>query len=78
VSNEYPVPEPGPAEVLARINAVAICATDFEIIRHGLAASIEGEWPFNKGYTPGHEYMGTVVELGPTVDEKSELHYSHS
>src|SRR5438034_1309789 len=25
--------------------------------------------PFNKGFTPGHEYMGTIVKLGPTVDE---------
>jgi L-iditol 2-dehydrogenase len=30
---------------------------------------IEGELPFNRGFTPGHEYMGTVVKLGPTVDE---------
>ena len=42
---------------------------DLEIMRHGLPASIEGELPFNKGYTPGHEYMGTVVKLGPTTDE---------
>src|SRR5215475_5569802 len=66
---EKPVPEPGPAEVLVRIDAVAICATDLEIIRHGLPASIEGELPFNRNYTPGHEYMGTVVKLGPAVDE---------
>jgi L-iditol 2-dehydrogenase len=66
---EKTVPEPGPAEVLVRIDAVAICATDLEIIKHGLPALIEGEHPFNKGYTPGHEYMGTVVKLGPTVDE---------
>src|SRR5215470_4185066 len=66
---DKPVPEPGSAEVLVRIDAVAICATDLEIIRHGLPASIEGELPFNKGYTPGHEYMGTVVKVGPTVDE---------
>ena len=25
--------------------------------------------PFNKNFTPGHEYMGTVVALGPGVDE---------
>src|SRR5205807_3866388 len=24
---------------------------------------------FNRGFTPGHEYMGTIVKLGPTVDE---------
>jgi L-iditol 2-dehydrogenase len=66
---DKPVPEPGAAEVLVRIDAVAICATDLEIISHGLPASIEGELPFNKGYTPGHEYMGTIVKLGPSVDE---------
>jgi L-iditol 2-dehydrogenase len=32
-------------------------------------ASIEGQLPFNKNFTPGHEYMGTVVKLGPSVDE---------
>jgi hypothetical protein len=25
--------------------------------------------PFNRGFTPGHEYMGTVVKLGATVNE---------
>jgi L-iditol 2-dehydrogenase len=66
---EKPVPEPGRAEVLVRIDAVAVCATDIEILSHGLPAMIDGELPFNKGFTPGHEYMGTVVKLGPTVDE---------
>lgn len=32
---------------------------------------IQGGLPFNKGFTPGHEYMGTVVALGPGVDEYS-------
>jgi L-iditol 2-dehydrogenase len=66
---EKAVPEPGPAEVLLRIDAIAVCATDIEILKHGLPALIEGELPFNKGFTPGHEYMGTVVKLGPAVDE---------
>jgi L-iditol 2-dehydrogenase len=66
---EKPVPEPGRAEVLVRIDAIAVCATDIEIISHGLPAMIDGGSPFNKGFTPGHEYMGTVVKLGPTVDE---------
>ena len=67
--NEKPVPVPKRAEVLVRIDAVAICATDLEIIYHGPPASIQGGLPFNKGFTPGHEYMGTVVALGPGVDE---------
>jgi L-iditol 2-dehydrogenase len=63
------VPEPGRAEVLVRIDAIAVCATDIEVLKHGVPAMIEGELPFNKGFIPGHEYMGTVVKLGPTVDE---------
>jgi len=66
---DKPVPAPGKAEVLVRIDAVAICATDLEIIYHGPPAMIEGGDPYNKGFTPGHEYMGTVVALGPGVDE---------
>ncbi len=66
---EKPVPEPGTAEVLVRIDAVAICGTDVEILTHGLPAWIQGGLPFNKNFTPGHEYMGTVVKLGAGVDE---------
>src|SRR5580700_6364278 len=66
---EKPVPEPGPAEVLVRVDAIAVCATDIEIIRHGVPAMIDGGLPFNKNFTIGHEYMGTVVKLGPAVDE---------
>ena len=66
---EKPVPQPGPAEVLVRVDAIAVCATDIEIIRHGLPAMVDGGLPFNRGFTPGHEYMGTVVRLGASVDE---------
>ena len=66
---DKPVPMPGRAEVLIRIDAVAICATDLEVISYGTPAMIEGGKPFNKNFTPGHEYMGTVAALGPGVDE---------
>ena len=66
---EKPIQMPGKAEVLLRIDAVAICATDLDVISHGPPATIEGGLPFNKNFTPGHEYMGTVVALGPSVDE---------
>jgi len=66
---DKPVPTPGTAEVLVRIDATAICATDLEVISHGPPATVGGEAPFNRNFTPGHEYMGTIVELGPTVDE---------
>ena len=66
-----PVPVPKRAEVLVRIDAVAICATDLDVIAHGPPALIQGGLPFNKNWTPGHEYMGTVAALGPGVDEFS-------
>ena len=66
---EKPVPEPGPAEVLVRIDAVAICGTDLEILARGLPAMVEGGLPFNKNFTIGHEYMGTIAKLGAGVDE---------
>lgn len=67
VEKDTPVPQR--AEVLVRIDAIAICATDLDVIAEGPPAMIEGGLPFNKGFTPGHEYMGTVAALGPGVDE---------
>jgi threonine dehydrogenase-like Zn-dependent dehydrogenase len=64
-----PVPVPRRSEVLVRIDAVAICGTDLDVIANGPPAMIQGGLPFNKNFTPGHEYMGTVVALGPGVDE---------
>ena len=64
-----PVQPPGKAEALVRIDAVAICATDLEVIKYGTPALIEGGKPFNKNFSPGHEYMGTIAALGPGVDE---------
>ncbi len=54
-------PVPGPGEVLCRIRAVAICGSDPEIIRGDLA----GIWPPSYPFTPGHEWSGEVVALGP-------------
>jgi L-iditol 2-dehydrogenase len=69
ILTDKPVPVPGRAEVLVRIDAVAICATDLDVIKSGPPALIKGGLPFNKNWTPGHEYMGTVAALGPGVDE---------
>src|SRR5258705_4114648 len=66
---DKPTPAPGRTEVLVRVDAVAICATDLEIIHGGSPASIQGGLPFNKNFTPGHEYIGTVTAIGPGVDE---------
>src|SRR5689334_22582110 len=69
IFTQKPVPVPGKAEVLVRIDAVAICATDLDVIKSGPPALVRGGLPFNKNWTPGHEYMVTVAALGPGVDE---------
>jgi len=60
---DVPTPVPGPQEVLCRIRAVAICGSDPEIIRGGLA----GTWPPSYPFIPGHEWAGEVVEIGKGV-----------
>ncbi len=49
---EVPVPRPGRAEVLVRVDAAAICATDLEVLSYGRPAMIEGALPFHKGHIP--------------------------
>lgn len=66
---EKPVPKPGPSQVLIEVDAVAICATDLEILHYGSPALVQGGKPFNKNFTPGHEYMGRITGLGEGVDE---------
>jgi L-iditol 2-dehydrogenase len=63
------IPTPDESEVLIRIDAVAICATDLDVIANGPPALINGTTPFNQGFVPGHEYMGTVAARGAGVDE---------
>lgn len=62
---ETEVPEPGPGEVLVRVEACGICGTDVEVKEHGMP----GQPPFGEHFIMGHEYAGVVVRLGETVDE---------
>ena len=61
---EVPVPVPGPNEVLARVRAVSICGTDAHLI-HG---DYPGFWPPAFPFTPGHEWAGELVALGPGAE----------
>ena len=50
-------PEPGPGEVLVRVNACGICRTDLHVV--------EGELPPRKSpVIPGHQIVGTVERAG--------------
>ncbi len=61
---EKPVPRPGPGEVLVKVAACGICGTDVKIITKGMP-----NMPPYGEFTFGHEWAGTVVALGETVDE---------
>lgn len=60
---EIPVPEPGPGEMLVRVEACGICPTDLKKIRNGL---LPGPRVF------GHEIAGTVAALGQGTRRWSE------
>lgn len=61
VVTEVPTPTPGPGEVLIRVEAAGICGTD----KHIFSGKYSAVYPL----IPGHEYAGTVAELGPGVTE---------
>ena len=57
---DVPVPDPGPGEVLVRIEAAGICGTDRHLFR--------GEFPCTPPVTLGHEFSGIVVRAGAGVE----------
>lgn len=59
-----PVPAPGPVDVLIRVESCAICRSDLSMMEE----PFPGQEPYGKAIL-GHEYAGTVVALGETVDE---------
>lgn len=67
---EVPVPQPGPEEVLMRVEAVTTCPR-WDINIHNNTPMFEGhvfEYPITSGH-PGHEAAGTVAALGEGVTD---------
>jgi L-iditol 2-dehydrogenase len=58
-----PIPEPGPGEVLLRLNVVGFCGTDLFKLKTGSA---------KPGSVLGHELVGTVISLGRGVTKLVE------
>src|ERR687893_1357722 len=61
---DKPVPRPGPHQVLVEVAMCGTCGTDLKIF--------DGHFPQTPPFgefTPCHEWAGTVVALGESVDE---------
>jgi L-iditol 2-dehydrogenase len=65
IRKDVPIPTPGPLEVLCKVDSVAICGTDLHIYE----GRFPGRWPKSYPFIPGHEWSGTVVEVGPSASE---------
>ena len=52
-------PEPGPGEILVRVEACGICGSDRHMVR--------GEYPTSRPVTLGHEFAGRIEQVGAGV-----------
>jgi len=61
---EVPIPQPGPGEVLVRMETSGLCHTDIH--------AAHGDWPVKPTppFIPGHEGIGIVAKLGAGVTER--------
>jgi L-iditol 2-dehydrogenase len=56
---DWPEPSPAPDEIKLKIGTAGICGTDLHIIK--------GSWPCRVPVVIGHEFCGTIVEVGSQV-----------
>ena len=59
---ELPDPEPGPGEILLKVESNTVCGTDLRIMRGEKSKGVR------VGVVLGHEVSGTIVELGGGVE----------
>ena len=60
VARRWPIPSPGPEEVLIRVQACAVCHTELD--------EIEGRVEARVPVIPGHQIVGEVAKLGAEVE----------
>ncbi|NUQ95012.1 MAG: alcohol dehydrogenase catalytic domain-containing protein [Streptomyces sp.] len=58
---DVPVPAPGPGEVLVRVHACGVCASELHLKAGWFPTRADGP------LTPGHEPAGEVADVGPGV-----------
>lgn len=71
---DVPDPVPAKGQALVRTHSCGLCASDVHFLRSGskmVASSQEFGGPFahvdlNRPFVPGHEYVGEIVDYGPS------------
>ncbi len=63
---EFPVPEPGPGQVLLRMKAAGMCGSDLHNIYRTMNLEDPGHY---QGCIAGHEPSGTVEAVGPNCEK---------
>jgi propanol-preferring alcohol dehydrogenase len=64
---ELPHPDPGPGEILVRVDACGVCRTDLHLL--------DGDLDIPKPpIVPGHQIVGTVIARGEDTGETPDLH----
>jgi alcohol dehydrogenase, propanol-preferring len=58
---DRPIPEPGPGEVLLKVEACGVCRTDLHITAGELP-------PLHDSITPGHQIVGRIEKLGEGIE----------
>jgi alcohol dehydrogenase, propanol-preferring len=58
LTDDRPVPEPGPGQLLVKVIACGVCRTDLHLAEGDLP-------PHHPRTTPGHEVVGQVTATGP-------------
>lgn len=58
---EVDSPVPGPGQVLIKVEATGVCGSDIHIWKGPVS------WQMKRPLTMGHEYAGSIVEVGPGV-----------
>ncbi len=71
---QRPVPEPGPGEVLVKIQAALTCGTDLKVFRNGGHAKM-----LKAPALFGHEFAGIIEKVGPgSAEARGEASSSRS
>ncbi|KAK0381869.1 alcohol dehydrogenase [Colletotrichum limetticola] len=75
---ELPIPEPGPGEVLVRLQYSGVCHTDYGFCMNAFSSV---PFPTPKGQIGGHEGVGEVVAVGtgvtsPAIGDRVGIKYA--